>query len=1789
MRLRHVLGGIALSLFSLLGASQAFAQADPCAGPFPGPNVSIVKSGDCTISSEINVAGTVSIQITGGSLTDASNIAGGSVSISQSGGTTTLAGLASSGAINVSSDGALSIGSVSSQSGVTASSGNSDINVGGAIYVEGAVQLTANNGKINAQTITANFQPVTLSSSGTLTTGAVNAPSADVTATSTNGDIDVTGDINAQGAVKLTAANGNIAAQAINSGGNLVSLNADSIQGTSVSAGAYVYAKSTTGSIKFSGDVTANTSGNGYDLRLYAQTDLATGNLSNAGYTGGWIDLWSNMGGASSSFTIDGSGSTNGVNGTITATASAGSTLVLVQNGTASSTGDITLANASAIHTTNLGAPTGSVWINANQGTVSIQAGTLSVDGAGDQAAGGMVLMGNAISAPSGAVLSATQTSAAPLIERGIILAATTVNFGGSGLTADADGNYGEVVVLPTGAVTITTNTGENSPGVSLDANYSANGSVTLNGTGSPLVLTANGTNGEVWINAGSGSVTISASEFNLSANGTNGQVDVFANTGSIAFNGSGNPLSLTANGDNGQINVDASSGGITFNNSGGALTFSANGNNTQVNVNGYPLTFTGASLSVTANGNSSNFIGLGVGNNTQDGSGGIAFDITGATVIDASAAAGQSSGNINIWEDQVTINGTSFAMMVNGPSSGDGNAGALSLLWANTILNPATAASFSANGPSSGNGNGGSITYWPGSTAPTFGPDSGQLSIAARGGQAGGGGGTVNISGGNMSFTDDTNQPSLRTGHAGGTVSIERGNKPFSSTTNSAIDVSAPGVNGNGGTLIVSGGDMTFSGTGTFIANAGSSTGNGGTLSFSGGNMTFAGTGYTFAANAGSSQGNGGNITLNAFGPLNIGNGAGAVQFAANGVGTGNGGSVTISGLPIQTLNAGSISVSAGSSGGGNGGIISITSNFGMPTINGDLYANGVGSGNGGSISITTDSPVTLSSTGQLVAESLGTGDGGTISVNSQGPIVVNANSVLVTAGSVGNGGSITLNTTGTGADGLVTVNGDLNANAGSVGTGTGGPIKITSAGISLANSSNVTSNGGQSGAGGNITLSSTGTSPINLASSTFQALGGSSSGSGGNISIMGNGIMVSSPIDSSAQSPAAISGTVALTSTGGDISGSTATISANGNHTGQGLSISVTGSSGNVTIGALNANGNQSGDGAGGWITVSNPDGFVTLTGIASATGSGMGLGGQFQATTNSAPFTSSSSGIVVDAGSNAAAGANSSLINIQANSMAINGPLSANGGNLSNGGQITLGNSFNVTVAGPVNADAGNSGNGTGGTINFTSGAGPSAVTTNGILSAKGHGSGKGGSIIISSVAVFLNSPSFSVDGGTTGLGGSINVTSTGAVPGSTLSLTSGSMSARGGVATGTLGQITISAQTPILIGSSFTVDASALLGSSGAGGNITISAGNGAPPDKITNNGTITASGGINAPAGQITLNATDLELGSGATILADANGTGSGGTVSITPASGTSASPLIINGPGSISAAMGTIQATNEASSSVSFNVASLTGNVQSTGNFVDIAVASSTDLVLGTTSAQKDITINNTGTGNILTASGATLSGRTLIVSPGQGNVGSSSQPLNVNVTGLTSTAQSSGSGSVYILENGTNTLTITDGATSNGAFSVTSASGLTANSINAGSDSNNVGISLISNGGRLNVNTAIGPFDATLQTTAVLYLQGASIVIGSGDRINAHGNVFVSVNGAGGATNMDPAGRPANVSVTNNGTIYWNAGLQALGTVFFDNTGARLILVDPNGNSGKIQVQNGTIINALP
>jgi hypothetical protein len=211
-----------------------------------------------------------------------------------------------------------------------------------------------------------------------------------------------------------------------------------------------------------------------------------------------------------------------------------------------------------------------------------------------------------------------------------------------------------------------------------------------------------------------------------------------------------------------------------------------------------------------------------------------------------------------------------------------------------------------------------------------------------------------------------------------------------------SATGGTGTGTGNNGGTITVNGGPYVTLDTAQATAinvSAPAANGNGGTINILAESVTFTGSGYALSANSGTTQGNGGTIDIYYYttADLNVGSGAGDVEISATGQGTGNGGTVSLTAGNLNVTSA-DINVSAGSS--GNGGAISITgySGGGTVEIGGTLDASGgTNDGDGGMISLsaytlTFDSGSVISANGQASATA-----GGTINLNNSGPTPLN------------------------------------------------------------------------------------------------------------------------------------------------------------------------------------------------------------------------------------------------------------------------------------------------------------------------------------------------------------------------------------------------------------------------------------------------------------------------------------------------------------------------------------------------------------------------------------------------------------------------------------------------------------------------------------------------------------------------------------------------------------------------------------------------------------------------------
>jgi hypothetical protein len=460
MRIRNWIYGLALGLFTLTLANTAQAQALCGGGSISNTSIFINQSGACTISGNVTAtSGAVTIEVTGNiDITGTVSANGGNVYITTTSGTVTIGGATTST---------------------------------GQVYIFGPSGLTT-------AAITSSDYMFLETSSGT---------------SSFSGE--------------LTSTNNYIYLQSP----NIVSTAA-----ASLSAGAYIQV--TDGgvqTINLKGTVASGTyNQQGGTILLFAQGNIATGaitlsSLNAAANQAGSLDIKANQGGGNALFTIGGTGQTNGVNGPITMkTGLGGGTQnnfftggLFITNGSLSSTGGITLKpGALALQATSSNAPI--IFLDAQNGTLTLGSDGLSVPGNTGQSGGVITLLANTIAAPSGALLDAHSPSGANATTHNVVLAAANVTFGSTGLTLNANGGgvssslqatanivpqnslYIQDTENPTNLLWTVVNNGN--PGT-----YAGPLSIGVGSTG-PLAVTANGSNSFVTVsgyplNVGGGNV----------------------------------------------------------------------------------------------------------------------------------------------------------------------------------------------------------------------------------------------------------------------------------------------------------------------------------------------------------------------------------------------------------------------------------------------------------------------------------------------------------------------------------------------------------------------------------------------------------------------------------------------------------------------------------------------------------------------------------------------------------------------------------------------------------------------------------------------------------------------------------------------------------------------------------------------------------------------------------------------------------------------------------------------------------------------------------------------------------------------------------------------------------------------------------------------------------------------------------------------------------------------------------------------------------------------------------
>ncbi len=334
--------------------------------------------------------------------------------------------------------------------------------------------------------------------------------------------------------------------------------------GNLTAANSYVYVAGDDLSV---GNVTTTTYGN---ILLVAQGDLGVGDVSGAaGYN---IDLKAHAGGGNSLFTIGSTGS----NAVASITAHPGSnsptyasTVVYVTNGEdAAATGGITVAAANKLVAAATGSyRAGHIFLNAQNGTLTMPSGNFNVDGSGTSTgAGSIALLANTVTFGSSAVLSASQHASVSGTLHGVAIAANTINFsGGSGLEIHADGaGYAQyynafVQLMAQGAITISEYGGGPAYltiyGYSYP--YSTSGGTTYTGSSTaPLKVTANG-GAHTLVEVAGYPLSFSGGNVTLEAKGSSDHSIKLYNQGTwtgttgLTFGGSG-AVTLNANGDGG-------------------------------------------------------------------------------------------------------------------------------------------------------------------------------------------------------------------------------------------------------------------------------------------------------------------------------------------------------------------------------------------------------------------------------------------------------------------------------------------------------------------------------------------------------------------------------------------------------------------------------------------------------------------------------------------------------------------------------------------------------------------------------------------------------------------------------------------------------------------------------------------------------------------------------------------------------------------------------------------------------------------------------------------------------------------------------------------------------------------------------------------------------------------------------------------------------------------------------------------------------------------------------------
>ncbi|MBD2176556.1 CHAT domain-containing protein [Pseudanabaena sp. FACHB-1998] len=1112
---------------------------------------------------------------------------------------------------NITFQGFQSSTSVGNSANLSVTAGNNITSTGQFIFTSalgttgnsGNVQFTSTSGNITAGNIVAgisalnssgNTGNITISASGNIQLATADSGISESTATGSTGKISITsgnGTINAgnvTSGVVVGNSNGNDTTISAKGAVTLLNVGTGSILGTGSGGNLVITGDSISAGALGAG----STGGASGKIKLTANNNISADFLLNLGKTGGGdVSITSTNGTISINSTVPNDGNLVPCVGSSICTAVTGGSsitggnITINGNFTNNAGAVIFLANQNII-TGNIATRGNPITLTSNTGLINTSAGTLNSSGVGFNGNGGAVklqALGNITTASISSVAGGSDGGLISLISSGAIdtslgslLSKSTNNGNGGNIIYQAVGNITTGSVSSGdfgfgGSISLTTTTGNIKTG-SILSNLN-----NLNGNGA-LTLTA--TNGS--IDTLLGSITTTGATFLANQNIVVGNIT----TG-------GNPITLTSNA--GLINTSAgtlNSSGVGFNGNGGAVKLQALGNITTASISsvaggsdgglislissGAIDTSLGSLLSKTTNnGNGGNIIYQAVGNITTGSVSSGDFGFGGSislTTTTGNIKTGNILSNLNIINinEAVSLNATNGSI--------------------DTLLGSVTGAGvkflanqniFTSNITTSGN----PITLT--SNAGLINTLAGTLDSSRLG--ANGNGGAIQLQAlGNITTASIS---SAAANNDGGLISLISSNGAIDTSLGSLLSKS--NSNGSGGNITyqavgnittgsVSSGDFGFGGsislttttgnikTGSILSNLNNLNGNGAlTLTATNGSIdTLLGsittTGATFLANQNIVVGNittGGN-------PITLTSNAGLINTSAgtlnsSGVGfNGNGGAVKLQAL--GNITTASISSVAG---GSDGGLISLISSGAIDTSLGSLLSKTTNNGNGGNI--------IYQAVGNITTGSVSSGDfgfGGSISLTTTtgniktGNILSNLNIININE-------AVSLNAT----------NGSIDTLLGSV---TGAGVKF------LANQNIFTSNITTSG--NPITLTSN-AGLINTLAGTLDSSRLGANGNGGAIQLQALGNITTASISSAAANNDG--GLISLISSNGAIDTSLGSLLSKSNSNGSGGNITYQ-AVGNITTGSV-----SSGDfGFGGRITLTNTLGNIKTGNISS-----------------------------------------------------------------------------------------------------------------------------------------------------------------------------------------------------------------------------------------------------------------------------------------------------------------------------------------------------------------------------------------------------------------------------------------------------------------------------------------------------------------------------------------------------------------------------------------------------------